>query len=212
MSAGTTDLCLVRAVTVVLADAQPVVRWGLRAHLSAVDDIEVVAEAGTGPDAVREALRHRPDVLIMDLRMGADAISEVPSDVAVLVFTDADDPESVHAALRAGARGYLLKGAGQDDLVRMVRGVAAGEAIFCALVAGLLSDLVTSPGARPLPGLTTREREVLELITSGMTNAAIALRLGLARKTVVNTSSAIFRKLRVATRADAITMAREAGL
>lgn len=210
-------------LTVVLADDQPVVRSGLRALLAASAGITVVAEAASGPDAVREALLHRPDVLILDLwgmsrADGIDTIGEVlrgDPGIAVLVFTASDDDESVFAAMRAGARGYLLKGAEQEDIVRTVRGVAAGGAIFCPRIADRLTELLAgsaAQGARPFPDLTAREREVLDLIAAGLGNTAIARRLQLAPKTISNNISAIFGKLRVSTRAEAITRARNAGL
>lgn len=210
-------------LTVVLADDQPVVRSGLRALLSSAEGITVVAEAGSGPDAVREAVLHQPDVLILDVwgmhrQDGIDTIGEVlraDPDLAVLVFTASEDDDSVFAAMRAGARGYLLKGAEHEDIVRTVRGIAAGEAIFCPLIARRLTELLAGPaahGAQPFPDLTAREREVLDLIAAGMGNTAIARRLQLATKTISNNISAIFGKLRVSSRAEAIARARNAGL
>jgi DNA-binding NarL/FixJ family response regulator len=131
------------------------------------------------------------------------------------VFTTCDDDESVFNAMRAGARGYLLKGAEQDDIVRAIRGVAAGEAIFGASIARRLTELMTRqvrPDRHPFPELTAREREVLELIAAGRSNAAIAQELYLAPKTVRNNISMIFAKLGVADRAQAIVRARQAGL
>lgn len=207
-------------LTVVLADTHPVVRDGMRALLAEVDGIEVVAEAGTGRDAVREAVRHRPDVLIVDLRLadqgGAAVIREVRRAVpgtAVLVFTQADDDESVFSAMRAGARGYLLKRAERDDIVRAVKGVAAGGAVFGSPIAERLVELFgPSANRAPFPELTGREREVLDLLAAGLPNSAIARRLSLASKTVSNHLSAIFAKLQVSSRAAAIVQARQAGL
>jgi DNA-binding NarL/FixJ family response regulator len=209
-----------KALTVVLADSQPVVRDGMRALLAAGDGIEVVAEAGTGRDAVRETVQHRPDVLILDLRMadqgGAATIRDVrraAPGTAVLVFTQADDDESVFSAMRAGARGYLLKRAERDDIVRAIKGVAAGGAVFGSPIAERLVELFGPGGNRsPFPELTTREREVLDLLAAGMPNSAIARRLSLASKTVSNHLSAIFAKLQVSSRAAAIVLARQAGL
>jgi DNA-binding NarL/FixJ family response regulator len=209
-------------VTVVLADDHPIVRGGLRALLSPAHGINVLAEAGTGDDAVREALLHRPDVLILDLqageRGGIAAIREVlrsAPEVAVLVFTSIEDDDAVFTAMRAGARGYILKDAEREDIIRAIRGVAAGEAIFGAAIAlrvtKVLSD-PTAPARRSFRGLTAREREVLELVAAGLPNSAIARRLQLARKTVSNHMSAIFTKLRVADRNEAIARARDAGL
>lgn len=212
-----------KALSVVLADSQPVVRDGMRALLSAadgIDRIDVVGEAGTGRDAVRETVQHRPDVLILDLRMadqgGAATIREVrraAPGTAVLVFTQADDDESVFSAMRAGARGYLLKRAERDDIVRAIKGVAAGGAVFGSPIAERLIDLFGPGGNRaPFPELTTREREVLDLLAAGMPNSAIARRLSLASKTVSNHLSAIFTKLQVSSRAAAIVLARQAGM
>jgi DNA-binding NarL/FixJ family response regulator len=209
-----------KALTVVLADSHPVVRGGMRALLAAVNGIDVVAEAGTGRDAVRETVQHRPDVLILDLRMadqgGAATIRDVrraAPGTAVLVFTQADDDESVFSAMRAGARGYLLKRAERDDIVRAIKGVAAGGAVFGSPIAERLVDLFgPGSGRAPFPELTTREREVLDLLAAGMPNSAIARRLTLASKTVSNHLSAIFAKLQVSSRAAAIVLARQAGL
>jgi DNA-binding NarL/FixJ family response regulator len=208
-------------LTVVLADSHPVVRGGMRALLSSVDGIEVLAEAGTGRDAVRETMQHRPAVLILDLRMadqgGAATIREVRRAVpgtAVLVFTQADDDESVFSAMRAGARGYLLKRAEREDIVRAIKGVAAGGAVFGSPIAERLVELF-GPGSgnrAPFPELTGREREVLDLLAAGLPNSAIARRLQLASKTVSNHLSAIFAKLQVSSRAAAIVLARQAGL
>jgi DNA-binding NarL/FixJ family response regulator len=215
-----TSLLPEKELTVVLADDHPVVRSGLRALLSSVDGITVVAEATTGREAVDETVKHRPDVLLVDLQMpdlnGIAATREVlqsAPEVAVLVLTMFHDDESVVSAMRAGARGYILKGAGQEDIVRAVRGVAAGEAIFGQNVAHRVLDLLATPRtAEPFPDLTVREREVLDLVAAGLGNAVIARQLHLAPKTVSNHISAIFAKLRVVDRAAAIVRAREAGL
>ncbi|WP_396278745.1 response regulator [Kibdelosporangium aridum] len=209
-----------KELTVVLADDHPVVRGGLMALLSSVEGITVVAEATNGREAVEETVKHRPDVLLVDLQMpdlnGIAATREVlkaAPDVAVLVLTMFHDDESVVSAMRAGARGYILKGAGQEDIVRAVRGVAAGEAIFGQNVAHRVLDLLATPRtAEPFPDLTAREREVLDLVAAGLGNAVIARQLHLAPKTVSNHISAIFAKLRVVDRAAAIVRAREAGL
>jgi DNA-binding NarL/FixJ family response regulator len=207
---------------VALADDHPVVRGGLRALLSDVDGINVVAESSTARESLRDALLLEPDVLIMDLPLcgpaGVATVQELlraAPRVAMLVFTTSCDDESVFNALRVGARGYLLKGAEQDDIVRAVRGVAAGEAIFCARIACRLAELMArqTPHERyPFPELTSREREILELIAQDLTNMVIANRLFLAPKTVRNNICAIMAKLGVATRADAIARARAAGL
>jgi DNA-binding NarL/FixJ family response regulator len=209
-------------VRVVVADDHPIVRDGLRALLASLPDVELVGEATTGREAVRSAVTDRPDVIVMDLRMpdldGTTATAEicrVAPDVAVLVLTMLDDDDSVFAAMRAGARGYLVKGASQQEIVRAITAVAAGEAIFGPGVARRVLRFFASPPALAQPAfpeLSPREREVLDLIAGGLSNAAIANRLGLSAKTVGNHTSAIFTKLQVAGRAEAIIRAREAGL
>lgn len=209
-----------QSVTVVLADDHPIVRGGLRALLSPAHGIQVLAEAGTTPDTVHAVLQHQPDVLILDLQMtgGVSAIQEIMRSapaVAVLVFTSAEDDEAVFSAMRAGARGYILKDAERQDIIRAILGVAAGEAIFGAAIAGRVTRVLADPATSvspPFSGLTTREREVLELLVAGLPNSSIAVRLQLARKTVSNHLSTIFSKLRVADRNEAIARARDAGL
>jgi DNA-binding NarL/FixJ family response regulator len=206
---------------IVVADDHAVVRAGLQALLSAVDGHELVGEAATGAEAVRAAVTLNPDVLVMDIQMpgmsGIDAtreIGRVAPGVAVLMLTMFEDDESVFAAMRAGALGYVLKGASPTDMIRAIAAVAAGEAIFGTGVARRALTYLTAP--RPdttaFPELTPREREVLGLIASGLGNAAIAERLGLAANTVSNHISNIFGKLQVASRAEAIVRARSAGL
>lgn len=208
-------------IRVAVADDHPVVRDGLRALLGSLPGMELVAEATSGREAVRCAVTDRPDVLVMDLRMpdldGVAATAEivrVAPEVAVLVLTMFDDDESVFAAMRAGARGYLVKGASQAEIVRAVTAVAAGEAIFGPGVARRVLRLLTRPpGSEPaFPELTAREREVLDLIAAGLPNQTIAGRLGLTAKTIGNYTSTIFTKLQVAGRAEAIIKARDAGL
>jgi DNA-binding NarL/FixJ family response regulator len=204
-------------LTVVVADDHPVVRGGLRAVLAGSGEITVVGEAATGRDAVHEALRHRPDVLVTDLPSGdPGVVREVARSapgVGVLVFTLLEDDDSVLAAIRAGARGYLHKCARHEDIVRAVHGVAAGEAVFGARIAVRLAGLLsTRTDSAPFPDLTTRERQVLDLLAAGVPNPAIARRLQLAPKTVANHISAIFAKLGVTGRPEAIVRARDAGL
>ncbi|WP_370948755.1 LuxR C-terminal-related transcriptional regulator [Amycolatopsis sp. cg5] len=203
-------------VTVVLADEQPVVRGGLRALLSAIDGVAVAGEAGTAQQALRETLLHRPDVLVLDLRFGIGVVREVlrrSPGTAVLVFTTIDDDESIFAALSAGVRGYLFKGAEPEDLAQAVRGVSAGAAVLSPAIAARVGELLSRRlGAPAVPGLTAREHEVLTLMAVGLRNSEIALRLRLASKTVSNHISAIFAKLGVKDRTAAVIVAREAGL
>jgi DNA-binding NarL/FixJ family response regulator len=211
------------SVSVVVADDHPVVRAGLTALLSSLPDVEVVGVAATGRDAVAEVRRLRPDVAILDLQMpgldGFAATREITRwvpEVAVLVLTMFDDDESVFTAMRAGARGYLIKGAEQDEIARAIRAVAVGEAIFSAGVAKRVLSFLSAPAgpAAPeaFPQLTPRERKILDLLAGGLSNTVIARRLNIAPKTVANNLSAIFAKLQVADRAQAIVRARDAGL
>jgi DNA-binding NarL/FixJ family response regulator len=208
-------------IHVVIADDHPVVREGLSALLDSVPSITVAGIAGTGREAVQAAVRLRPQVLILDIQMpelsgiaAAAEIVRVAPDVAVLMLTMFDDDDSVFAAMRAGARGYVLKGAQQDEIVRAIHAVAAGEAIFGPGIARRVLGLVSAPPAvgPPFPELTAREREVLDLIASGARNAEIARRMSIAPKTVANHVSAIFAKLQVTDRGEAIIAARDAGL
>jgi DNA-binding NarL/FixJ family response regulator len=202
------------SISVVLADVNDVVRSGLRVLLAHDPEIRIVAEACDAGQAVREVQRHQPDLVVMDLLAVRDVIQARPG-VRVLVFTHADDDESVYQAIRAGARGYLLKSAQQAEITRAVRGVAAGEAIFGDGVAHRVADLLTAPAQRTedvFPELTRRERQVLDLIADGRSNSTIARQLHLAPKTVSNHISAIFTKLRAADRAEAIARARDAGI
>jgi len=208
------------SIRVVVADDHPVVRAGLSALLDSLPGIEVVAVAADGRAAVKEVVVHRPDVAVLDLQMpGLDGfgatreISRAAPNVAVLVLTMFDDDESVFAAMQAGARGYVVKGAEQEELGRAVRAVAAGEAIFGPAVAQRMLRFFTSARMTdPFPQLTGREREILGLLAASLSNATIASRLGLSPKTVANHISSIFNKLQVADRAQAILRARDAGL
>ena len=208
-------------IRVVVADDHPMVRDGLRALLTSIPTTELVGEAATGRQAVRAAVTERPDVLVMDLHMpeldGVAATAEitrVAPGVSVLVLSMLDDDESLFAAMRAGARGYLVKGAGQEEIVRAITAVASGDVIFGPGIARRVLAYFTAPrSAQPtFPELTTREREVLDLVAAGLSNATIAARLGLSTKTVGNNTSTIFTKLQVTDRAEAIVRAREAGL
>ncbi|MFD0905330.1 response regulator transcription factor [Actinomadura sediminis] len=208
-------------IRVVIADDHPVFRQGLKGLLRALG-VEVVAEAGNGPDAVRIAAELQPDVVVMDLHMpggnGIEAtrtITRTNPDVGVLVLTMFRDDDSVFAAMRAGARGYLLKESGAEEIARAVRAVAAGEAIYGPEIARRVLTFFTDmpdPRRSAFPELTEREREVLALIAQGRSNTEIAGTLYLSPKTVRNHVSNIFMKLHVADRAQAIVLAREAGL
>lgn len=207
------------SIRVLLADDHPVVRGGLVALLDTLDAIEVVGQAGDGAAALREVALTRPDVVVMDLRMplvdGVEATRRILAGfpgTAILVLTMFDEDALIADALAAGARGYLLKGAGQEEIERAIRSVAAGDAIFSREIADRVLHRATAPAQRALPQLTDRERQITDLLAAGLPNAVIAERLGIAPKTVGNHISAIFLKLGVATRAEAIVLAREAGL
>ncbi len=210
-------------IRVLITDDHPVFRRGLGGVLDEAGDIEVVGQADDGDTAVALARDVRPDVVLMDLHMsgtgGIEAtrrlLAELP-DTRVLVLTMSADDESVQAALRAGARGYLVKGTSGERIVAAVRAVAGGDAVFGAdIVVGVLGRLTTQTG-RPrggvFPVLTEREEEVLELIARGWSNRDIARHLVVSDKTVRNHVSNVFAKLDVPDRARAIVVAREAGL
>jgi DNA-binding NarL/FixJ family response regulator len=209
-------------IRVLIADDHPLFRDGLAALLGAEPDTEPVGAAATGPEAVEMASQIQPDVVIMDLRMpglsGVEATRRIVADsphIAVLVLTMVDDDDSVFAAFRAGARGYLLKGADHEQIRRAVHAAAAGEAIFGPELAVRVQtyfsrEASTAPAA--FPQLTGRERQVLELVAQGRSNAFIASRLHLSQKTIRNNVSNILVKLQVADRAQAIVRARDAGL
>ena len=210
-------------VRLLIADDHPVYRDGLRLLLGDREGIEVVGTATTGGEAVSLAASTDPDVVIMDLRMpdlnGIEATRQIVRTsprVGVLVLTMYEDDESVFAAMLAGARGYLLKGADEEEILHAVRAVARGEAIFGAALATRIAAYFAAPPTSPAPGtfptLTAREREVLTLVAQGMSNTAIAGRLFLGHKTVRNHVSNIFAKLQVADRAEAIIRARRVGL
>jgi DNA-binding NarL/FixJ family response regulator len=210
-------------IRVLIADDHPIVRDGLVALLSSVPGFDVVALCASGRDAVREAVVNAPDVAIVDLQMPdgdgfetTRTLARVAPNVAVLVLTMHADDQSVFAAMRSGARGYLVKGATQDEILGAIRAVALGEAIFGPGVArrvlAFFASGPTAPEAPPFPDLTNRERQILDLLAAALPNAVIAVRLSLAPKTVANTVSTIFAKLQVAGRPEAIVRARDAGM
>ncbi|SDH80897.1 DNA-binding response regulator, NarL/FixJ family, contains REC and HTH domains [Actinokineospora alba] len=207
---------------VLVVDDHPLFRFGLCTVLAAEPSVELVGEAATGAEAIATARELTPDVVVMDVHLpdmtGIDAARAIVGeriDTGVLVLTMFNDSESVFAAMRAGARGYLLKGSGQDEIVRAVHAVGRGEAIFGPDIATrVLGFFNAGPElAGPVfPELTAREREVLALIANGVSNPGIASKLSLSPKTVRNHVSSIFTKLHVADRAQAIVRARKAGL
>jgi DNA-binding NarL/FixJ family response regulator len=210
-------------VRVVLADDHPMVRYGISAVLETAPEVELVGEASDGTELLALVERENPDVVITDLAMpgmsGADAtaaLRRTAPDVAVLILTMHADDESLFAAMRAGARGYLLKGADRAELVRAIQSVAAGEAVYGAAVARRIVDFFTRAHddytATVFPELTDRERDVLQLIAQGRRNSEIATALGLSDKTVRNHVSAVLLKLQVPDRTAAALRAREAGL
>ncbi|MDA0350664.1 MAG: response regulator transcription factor [Chloroflexi bacterium] len=208
-------------IRVLLVDDHAEFRGGLRGLLAREEDIEVVGEAANGEEALRLTERTAPDVVLMDLHMpgvnGIEATRQLIAArpfVGVLVVTMFEDDESVFAAIRAGARGYLLKGARKAETLRAIRAVAGGEAIFSPAIARRLADYFATPvrNAEPFPELTPREREILEMIAGGQTNDEIAATLFLSLKTVRNYVTSILDKLQVADRAQAALRGREAGL
>ncbi len=211
-------------IRILIADDHPVFRHGLRAALAGLPDVEVCGDACDGAAAVAAAIALDADVVLMDLNMpqlsGIDATRELSvraPRTAVLVLTMFDNDESLFTAMRAGARGYLVKGADQAEIVRAVHAVAAGEVVFGAGVAArALAFFAAAPlggrAARPFPELTDREWEVLRLLADGLKNTTISQRLFLSEKTVRNHVSNIFTKLRVTDRGQAIARARDVGL
>ena len=211
------------AIRVLIAEDNERFRQGLRALLDATPDVELAGEAADGGAAVMQAEQLQPDVILMDLQMpGMDGIEatrrilETSPHIGILMLTMFEDDDSVFAAMRAGARGYLLKGALKAEILHAIRGVASGEAIFGPAIARRLMQYFAA--SRPegtiaaFPDLTEREREILALMAEHRTNPEIAHRLFLSEKTVRNHVSNIFSKLQVADRAQAIIRAREAGL
>ncbi|WP_431973997.1 response regulator [Micromonospora haikouensis] len=210
-------------IRVAVVDDHPVFRLGMTALLASTPGLEVVGEAADADEAVRVADLTRPEVIIMDLhlgggRSGVEATREIVGrhpGIGVLVVTMLDDDDSVFAALRAGARGYLLKGAAPGEVDRAVRAVANGEVLLGPVVASRAIGFLAggrASGPAPFPELTDREREVLDLVAQGLSNLVVARRLTLSPKTVRNHLSNVLGKLQVADRSQAIQRAREAGL
>ena len=209
-------------ITVVVVDDHPMFRAGLRTLVEEAAGLTLAGEAGDAETAIGVCEEVVPDVVLMDIKMAGDSgieatrhIAGTFPHVAVLMVTMLEDDTSVFAAMRAGARGYILKGSTPDDIVRAIRTVAAGEVIFGAALARRMGHFFTAGrdgDAHPFPELTTRERDVLGLIADGRSNRDIAASLGLSEKTVRNNVSNIFAKLLVADRAAAVVKARTAGL
>lgn len=215
-----------KPIGVLVADDHPVFRRGMRAILGAEPDTELVGEATDGEEAVARALELRPDVILMDLNMpnvnGIEAtrrILEANPETAILMLTMFEDDKSILAAMRAGAHGYVLKGADGAETLRAIHAAANGEAIFSPTITRRLTEYFATPGrdskassVQAFPNLTEREHAILSLMAEGYTNNAIASQLYLSPKTVRNYVSSIFTKLEVSDRSQAIVHAREAGL
>jgi DNA-binding NarL/FixJ family response regulator len=213
------------AIRILIADDHRLFRDGMRALLASVDGFELIGEADNGEDITRLALDLQPDVILMDLAMpglnGIDATRQVTSvspHIGVIVVTMHDDDEAVFSAMRAGARGYILKGATQEELLRTIDAVSRGEALFGPGIAARLMTYFFQAQLEPsspngvFPTLTPREREVLGLIAQGLTNIQISHSLEIGAKTVRNHITNIFSKLQVTDRTEAISRAKEAGL
>lgn len=210
-------------IRILIADDHPFFRDGLRVLIDSAPDMEIVGEAATGDEALSGALEHQPDVVLMDLKMpgthGIDATRQITQScphIGILVVTMFEDDESVFAAMRAGAKGYTLKGADRKEMLIAIRAVAQEEAVFGPAIARRLMEYFSPPAtpdvAHVFPDLTDREGEILDLIAAGLNNTEIADRLVLSLKTVRNYVSSIFSKLQVADRAQAIVRARDAGM
>jgi len=211
------------SIRVLIADDHPLFRDGMRGLLGSLPDMEVVGEASSGEQAIELARELQPDVILMDIQMpginGIEATREIlhtSPRIGVLVVTMFEDDDSVFAAMRAGARGYLLKDSSGQEVMHAIRAVASGEAIFGPGVAQRLISFFSAPSPavsrRAFPELTEREEEILSLVAQGKTNQEIAKELFVSLKTVRNHVSNIFLKLQVADRAQAVIRAREAGL
>jgi DNA-binding NarL/FixJ family response regulator len=208
---------------ILIVDDHPMFRKGLSALLASMREFDIIGQATNGQEAIAQVEPLQPDVILMDLQMpggsGIDAtrtITRTYPHMRVLVVTLFEDDDSVFSALRAGARGYVLKDAEDDEMVRAIKAVGRGEAIFSPAIATRVLTFFAAPHhAVPkhiFPTLTERERDILHLIAGGQSNTQIAAQLALSAKTVSNYVSSIFSKLQVADRAQAIIRAREAGL
>jgi DNA-binding NarL/FixJ family response regulator len=211
------------SVRVLIADDHPLFREGMRGRLDRVADVAVVGEAASGDEAVELAHKLDPHVILMDIKMpglnGIEATREIQQaspQIGVLVLTMFEDDDSVFAAMRAGAKGYLLKDSGGEGVVHAIRAVASGEAVFGPGVAERIIGFFSAPRAaapqRAFPELTEREEEVLSLVAQGKSNQQIARQLFVSLKTVRNHVSNILLKLQVADRAQAVIRARDAGM
>jgi len=210
-------------IRILIADDHTLFRDGMAALLATNEGTEVVGQASSGREAIENAASLQPDVILMDIQMpeinGIEATRQIVSTsphIGVIVVTMFEDDDTVFAAMRAGARGYVLKGADQDQMLRTIEAVARGEALFGSAIADRLMAYFNKPRpagpAEVFPDLTEREREVLELIAQGLDNREIARRLTISHKTVRNHVSNIFNKMQVAGRAEAIIRARDAGM
>ncbi|MDE3091992.1 MAG: response regulator transcription factor [Chloroflexota bacterium] len=210
-------------ISILIADDEPAFRSGLRALLKSADDLALIGDAATGDEVVRLAADLQPDIILMDINMpgvnGIEATRRVLTTsphIGILMLTMFEDDDSVFAAMRAGARGYLLKGALKAEMLRAIQTVSGGGVVFGAAIAQRMMRYFTNlkpvEPAELFPELTEREREILSLIAQGHNNAEIAQRLTLSGKTIRNYITNIFSKLQVADRSQAIVRAREAGL
>ena len=212
---------MTETIRLMIADDHPVFRDGLASLLDPLPDIDVVARASDGVEAVALAAEHRPDVIIMEVQMpelnGIEATRSIVAadpDVGILVLTMGEDDGTVLSALRAGARGYLRKGAEQDEIVRAITTVHGGGVVFGASLAARIAEVLapTSRPERPFPELSERETEILDLIATGRNNGQIAQTLFLSPKTIRNNITSILSKLQATDRAEMIIRARDAGL
>jgi len=209
-------------IRILMADDHTLFRDGMRALFGTLPDIELVGEAANGSEAVTLAEELQPDVVLMDIQMpelnGVEAtrqIVQTSPHIGVIIVTMFEDDDSVFAAMRAGARGYVLKGADQEEMLRAIRAVSRGEALFGPVIAARLASFFNSSSslsATAFPNLTDRERDVLNLLAQGLSNQEIGSKLVISVKTVRNHVSNIFNKLQVVDRVQAIIRARDAGM